>query len=634
MRVSKYADLQVPRQWFVGHDQTTSAQAIAWGWLPRLSLVAATGLLLISVAMTGARIGATGADRWSLGLFWLGLLGFYLPIAGRLVAFEVKRRERIGLLVVLGLSLYCVKILHSPTLFKFTDETSHWRTANDMLLTGRLFNENPLLPVSPFYPGIELVTTALSSLTGLSIFAAGVIMLALARLILVLALFLLFEQLTRSARLGSIAVLIYLCQPNMLIFDAQFAYESLALPMAAVVVYATARRNQCLGRDRATLTLVALFALAAVIPTHHVTSYALLAFLLLWSGVSLWRKRDQEQPMGPGGITMLALIGTLAWTAYVASLTVAYLAPQFQGVAIEFYRLVAGEGSSRQLFRSHAGRVSPLLERLTGFGSVGLIMLALPFGLLEIWRRHRQRAVALTFGIAALAYPASLAIRFTVRGAELSNRASPFVFLALAFALALAVAACVRTRVPERFQVGLATAWVGVLFAGGVIVGWPLFDRIPGPYLVTADSRSVEAQSLAAARWMQEVVGPGQRIIADRTNRQLLGSYGEQRPVTSYADKVRTAFVFFGQTLGPSELDLLQRGNVRYVVVDRRLSTGLPSVGSYFERGEPGTFAHNRPLDPALLAKFDTVPGVSRIFDSGALIVYDVGNLVGTTSAQ
>ena len=70
-------------------------------------------------------------------------------------------------------------------------------------------------------------------------------------------------------------------------------------------------------------------------------------------------------------------------------------------------------------------------------------------------------------------------------------------------------------------------------------------------------------------------------------------------------------------------------GKVRYIVVDHRLSRALPSVGSgnYFERGEPGAGQHTTPIDPAALAKFDNLPLVSRVFDSGDIIIYDGGAL-------
>ncbi len=100
-----------------------------------------------------------------------------------------------------------------------------------------------------------------------------------------------------------------------------------------------------------------------------------------------------------------------------------------------------------------------------------------------------------------------------------------------------------------------------------------------------------------------------------------MGSYGHQRPVTHYGDRSRVADVFFAPRVGPAELSLLRKDQIRYLVVDSRLSGGLPHVGVYFEQGEPGTFEHKEPIDRAVLAKFDQLPRASRIFDTGELVI-------------
>src|SRR5579859_4649796 len=78
--------------------------ASSWGWMPALSLVSAYGLLLLALADNGGRTNAPWADL----LFWMGLLPLFVPIAARLLFSQPSRRERIGLLVVLGEMLYLV----------------------------------------------------------------------------------------------------------------------------------------------------------------------------------------------------------------------------------------------------------------------------------------------------------------------------------------------------------------------------------------------------------------------------------------------------------------------------------------------------------------------------------------------
>ena len=192
-----------------------------WGQLPLLCLAVALALFLIAIADMGAR----NQTSWAEPLFWVGLLLMFMPIALRMIGTDVSRRERIGLVIILGMALYAVKLMNSPLYFTFMDELKAWRSTDDLLAYYRLFHENPTLPVSPLYPGLENVTSALVSLSGLDIFAAGVIVIASARLVLVVALFLLYENILGSARVAGIAALIYMSDGHFLYFDAQFSYK-------------------------------------------------------------------------------------------------------------------------------------------------------------------------------------------------------------------------------------------------------------------------------------------------------------------------------------------------------------------------------------------------------------------------
>jgi len=86
--------------------------------------------------------------------------------------------------------------------------------------------------------------------------------------------------------------------------------------------------------------------------------------------------------------------------------------------------------------------------------------------------------------------------------------------------------------------------------------------------------------------------------------------------------------VFFSSSLSPDEVSILQHAKIGYLVVDLRLSTALPSIGFYFEPGEPGSFHHTKPIDPKDLTKFNTISQINRVFDSGDIVIYGVGGLI------
>ena len=248
----------------------------AWGWLPVLSLTSAIGLFLVAMAYNGGRF----AEQWAEPLFWFGLIVIFLPIAVRLFSKRPTRRERISLLIVLAINLYFVKFLQYPLYFAYYDEFSHVQTAQSIAATGHLFSLNPILQISSFYPGLEIVTNALSSLTGLSIFVTGIVLIGVARLVIVLSLYLFYEQISKSMWVAGIATLLYMANPNFLFFDSMFAYESIAISLAVFILFAVVRRSYAGSNQRLGLTLTIWLGIGAVMVSHHVTSFILVAFLL------------------------------------------------------------------------------------------------------------------------------------------------------------------------------------------------------------------------------------------------------------------------------------------------------------------------------------------------------------------
>ena len=130
-----------------------------------------------------------------------------------------------------------------------------------------------------------------------------------------------------------------------------------------------------------------------------------------------------------------------------------------------------------------------------------------------------------------------------------------------------------------------------------------------------------------AALWMDEFLGPGNRIAADRINRNLMGSEGRQYPVTSYGDQIDSWRLFYTARVDQRDRSIIRDGQIKVVVTDDRTTTALPLTRVYFENGEPGLYDRKEPLDPRFLAKWDQVEGVSRFFDDGAIHLFDVDRI-------
>ncbi|HET7636226.1 MAG TPA: hypothetical protein VFK93_00950, partial [Candidatus Limnocylindria bacterium] len=368
-----------------------------------------------------------------------------------------------------------------------------------------------------------------------------------------------------------------------------------------------------------------------------------------WGLLHLLRRGRDRYTAAILVVALAAGIGALVWLFVVASLTLGYLVPPLAAAARQAVRLVT-EGESRQLFQSATGQVAPLWERLTGISATLILAAWWPVGLLATWLWQRASSLALLLAVVALGFPVSMVMRLTPTGSEAAGRSAAIVYLGLAFVVAagivhfdrlLTMASRLRAvpgglrralealRGPVAPWRTVAAAGFVVLAVGGIILGTSPETRLPGTYLVGADSRSIDAESIDAALWMRETLGTDRRVAADRVNRLLLGSYGGERVVFHAADGIETWQLFLTPGVGEPEVARLSRARIEYLMIDRRLSRSLPLVPFYYEEGEIAQARHSEPISPATLGKWDGQPRVNRIFDSGDLQLYDVRALSG-----
>lgn len=615
-----------------------------WGWFPLLTIVIGLSALLLALADSMSRLQIPGASI----LFWVAFPLMVVPVVTILLRRDRPRRERIALVVLLGVGMFLPDLLRSPTSFSGYDVLLHVRSLEDILRSGHLFQPNPLLTVSPYFPGLEIVTSAVAQLSGTDPFAAGVALLCFIRILFAMALFLLFEEVSASTRLAGLAAVIYILNPSFAFFDGAFAYESLALPLVPIILIVTARWARATSvRWRVELGLVLALLIATLIISHHVTSYGMAILLIGWAVLHLLIRRSDRYGTSIAMAAVVATAGVMVWLLSVASLTLGYLMPPLGAAIQQAVRLIT-TGESRQLFQSATGQVAPLWERFAGLGATGMLLAWLPIGLGAVWRRLRTNSLALLLLLVALGYPASIVMRLTPTGGEAAGRSSAIIYLGLAFVVAQGILVfgdliswlIAHLHLPQRASVGLqriadltvpwravAAAGFGVLSLGGVILGTAPATRLPGTYLVEADSRSIDAESIGAALWARRELGTDRRFAADRVNRLLLGSYGVEQVIFHSSVGVESWQLFLTPGIGQNEQARLERLDLEYLLIDRRLSQSLPLFEFYYEEGEIAHEKHTTPISAAVLGKWDKDPAVDRIFDSGHLQIYDVRRL-------
>ncbi len=599
-----------------------TAAPVAW-----VVLAAAAGVLIMALGAAIAR--DDGSAGWAQTLWVVGLLAVFAPALLRVLRPGTGPRERVAIALVIPVVLQVSRLTLFPVFFAFHDELIHATTLRQLVESDGLFSANPLLPVSAFYPGLELVAGALHDVTGLSLLASGVLTLTLARIILSGAIVGLARLVTRSGRAAAIAGLLYVVNPQFLFFNSQFSYQTLALPLAVFTVYVFATRP----RGRWWSWLLPLTGMAMVVVTHHVTAMLLIAAFAVWLAVDvlLARRRSRTGDVAPGsgtaGLVVMVLAGMSMWVALAllpGNPVGGYLDAIVNSSATDVDSLTQGE-QTKAVFANTAGVGPAPWEQGLLLAAVAICMVALLTALLfgrESLRRRDSLGVLLA--LVGLLYPVIPAGHLTRATAEVGDRAAGFVFVGLAIATGWWLARRVRTLRGAL----VVTVVASVAYLGNIVLGaGPTAGQLPGPYLISADARSVDADNLAAARWLATGVPAGSNVYGDRVSGLLAAAVGGQETVRHVSTGIDASRLLLDPDFTDADLDLIRRADLSYLIVDRRLAAGLPQQQVYVENGEFGQNGRTAPVPAAALAKFAAVPGVQLIYDNGSIAIYDLREL-------
>ncbi len=640
---------------------TTAAPRTARPVLGPVLVVMALGLLSMAIAARAGREQLTGALPISL---WLaGLVLIVVPTAWAVLAPRTSRRDRLVLAVAVPLTLQLSRFVLHPLSFAFHDELIHATVLRQLLERGALFSENSLLPITGYYPGMEVATAAVTTLTGLSQHTAALVVLLAARLVLSLAILALVERITGSSRVAAVASVLYVLNPQYLFFNSQYSYQTFALPMAVLTVYLVLVRDRpAAGSERwAPVRAVALplAALGTVVVSHHVTTGLLIVALAAWALVQ--RLRDGASPAGRrearalAGFSAAGVLGLAATVAVPGNTLGSYLGAIGESSAQQVDTLFGG-GAAKPLFANSAGISSAPWEQVMIVVSVLVITAVTALALLRArtwWTR--RTSVAILLALVALLWPLTPLGHLTRATSEVGDRAAGFSFVGVCDVVAWWLlrrrahaagpaedgvvelgpasdpAAGARTSFGMGGVAALLTAGVvGMVLVGSVIFGaGPLAGQLPGPFRVSADARSVDPYNRAAAAWLDDNVPEGTRVYADRVGGLLTAAEGGTYTVRHISTSIDASRLLLDPDFTDQDVALIRRARIDYVIADRRDANGLPNQDVYVENGEFGGEERRDPVPLAALTKLDGVEGVDRVYDNGALAVYDVRGLRG-----
>ena len=588
---------------------------------------ATTGLGLL-----GEGLAMAVAPRYpALGqlLFFVAII---VPFAILLTVLMVPRLGALREITVAVLGLYpaIVYRMSSPLVLAGYDEHLHAQSLMNLLLGSGLFSPNPILRVSPYYPGLELFTGAAIRLSGLPVVLAISLVVLLCRLLLVLIIYHSSLLVSPSRRGASLVVAFYAVSSHFYSFDSGFAYETLALTLGLGGIFLVRRAqlaNDAVGRR---LCLVASLVLVATVVTHHSTGWMVLAFLIAWTAAS--RKGERKFLVRA---TVVMGVAAAIWSVALTRPLAEYMVPVFSGVLQTAQEFLAGT-SGHHIFGANGGSPPPpYWERVVlvvYILSCTLAALACAWIMLSRAFHNRDRMLGL-LGALNLAFPITAASHFNPSVGELGDRAATFLFLPLALSCSLIIQRHPRmTRRPagtrNPFRPFVLIALIGgttIIYLGGTMLGSnPDWIRLPGPYLVSADFRTQDPETLAAVDWAATHLPAGSTVAADRVPAVLLESHARVWPVTQRQQGFVPAQLYFSPAWGRQQTAIVKGLHIDYLYVDRRLADSLPYLGFYFAQGETAKPAR---ITVADVAKFAHVPGLKVVYHHGPVTIYDTAGL-------
>ncbi|MEP7161784.1 MAG: hypothetical protein ABI746_11880 [Dermatophilaceae bacterium] len=601
--------------------------------MPVMGVLSFVGVLLIATAYS---LGRSSGTMDSVPLMWIGQLLLVAPVIVRLSHRDCSPREALGGAILVAAGCYLVKFSFSPIGFRFPDELQHIRTMTDLLASGGIATPNPALEISPSYPGLELLTAGFLQLASLPLFPVAAVLMGLLRVITVWGLFRLFTSVGLGHRAAGVGALVYATQPHFQQFDGMFVYQTLGLAFVVLCLWVLAAADGPAEpvtvkgapdaaveqgqqgadgvppRQRLLRVAAAVCFGLCVVPTHHVSTYLLLAVIVVALLVHLvlrqWRQAVNTA-------IVLASVGaaTVAWVAFVGSTTIEYLAPAANRLMDSVASFIQSDGKSDVA----PAIVGDAFDRGLSMVSVLLTAFLVALGLWTLRRQSRRNSWLWAMMVSALSFYGLVVMRMvTSDGAELYGRAVSFAFIPVAAVVAPALFSARRAFRPERAFIVSA---VVLLWLGGVAAGWPpAWERVPHGYQPGAYEASIDGESTAAARWVGDSVDPYSYYWAtDQMNGVVTSALGRQIALRGAGP------MFTSPVLTDDDLRFANQRNVRFILADDRLTRALPAGGRYFA-ADPNEYSYTEPLQLSQLHKFDALPAASRLYDAGDITILDV----------
>jgi hypothetical protein len=554
---------------------------------------------------------ARGDSSWHFYVFWLAYFLVLVPVAWRLLSMKTPRTHRNALVVGLGIWSMCPSLDRTGNGPLYYDEFSHFRMLQDLVRVGHPVSSTGLLQIGANFPGVELVTSALYHLSGLTLWLSAIGVASLAHVALLFGVYVLVRDESRSSRAGAVAAIVYSLNPSWLFFDAQFSYETLALPVLVwgivLGLRALRAREGASPRAQTCQAVVSGILIAALVLIHHVTSViACAVFLGVAIGATVQRRRRGAGeraglvvPLRAWAMAAWALALTAARFIAVGHPLVVYLGSPLH-FSKEFSQLLSVLGIGTAVHTPFGGSLAPAFEVVASYLMLPILAIAFVWA---VWglAGHRRELSPLVYVSALLGFLffVSLLLVSSSTYAESVHRSWAFSFLGLAIVLGMAAHYTLNDDLEVRLfsrrlwplpalryaRTGtIALVCLVIVAVGGVSAGTDTAYQFGGTVVPDLDPLYVGTQTQLVATWFDTHARSKDVVWADR----FIG-----RPI-AVGSSVRIAnpngledLLVLSPTIPKSTFWAFINDKVTYIVFDRRTGTIPGNPPSYWYVRDP-----------------------------------------------
>ncbi len=180
-------------------------------------------------------------------------------------------------------------------------------------------------------------------------------------------------------------------------------------------------------------------------------------------------------------------------------------------------------------------------------------------------------------------------------------------------------------RFVENHKTSTGAILLTAVFVGNVTIGTAFYERLTETASPSGYPWLVQPDVVDASKWARDHLGTNQRFGASTLDSFALATAGDQNLVSK--DLVWP--IFFTPTMSDSVVKTIRSTGVRYLLLDWRMTRGLPpSPGYYFSPEEPDAGKYQHVFPNTALRKFTTATACTRVLKTiGAVQVIDVSTI-------